>query len=426
MSLIKDLEAIEAAPRGNARQLDSPALRRVLTWALSPQITFGVKKLPKYEDRQNEFGPGPSWSFRLTGLLQRLQTRDLTGNAAQEAIKNFLDLCSPLEAKWTERIIKQDLRLDLGAKDVNNTLGDGTIFQFSVALAEDYSKLKPEALAGKWCVEPKLDGARCVAFLAAHGGPVQLFSRTGKEWGNFEPIRLKLEEINKIRDGHTDLVLDGEVVAIVNDRIDFQALQHVLFKKDGNPQHLKYLLFDAATRAEWEKPQLPYRERYEMAREFVKQALVDVPGSFSRLGVVEMFETSDPDHARMLKHSSEFVHKGYEGAMYRRSNEPCLLKRSKTLLKVKSFSDAEATVMGAVVGNGKYAGMLGALECQTKDGQKFEIGSGFSDEQRKLFWKQHKEGKLPNQVTYKYFEVTEDGKPRFPIFKGWRHGDDIG
>lgn len=431
MNVLDALESLEAAARGNARlealkAADSELLRELLTLALSPQITFGVKKLPAYENKSESFGSGLSWAFHLKQLLSQLQARTLTGNAAQDAIKTFLALCDPTEAKWAERIIKQDLRLDIGAKDINKVLGEGTIFQFTVPLAEDYAKVKPELLAGKWCVEPKLDGARCVAFLPANKGRVQLYSRTGKEWLNFEPVREKLQEINDNRNPAQSLVLDGEVVVILNDRIDFQALQHVLFKKGGDTAHLKYLLFDATTQKEWEKPTRPYRERYEVAREFVQRALTDVPGSVARLGIVEMFETVDPDPKRMLKHSTEYVYKGFEGAMYRRSLEPVLLKRSRSLLKVKSFVDDEAEVVGAVVGNGKYAGMLGALECKNKAGKLFEIGSGFSDDQRRLYWKEFNAKKLPAKLTYKYFELTEDGKPRFPIFKGFRHEDDIG
>lgn len=430
MNIVDSLEKLETAARGNARlevlkEQDSPELRKILTLALSPQVTFGVKKLPEPQRDLSLFEDGSVWHRALLDLLKDLQARELTGNAAQAAIAIFLGSCTELERKWSERIIKQDLRLDIGAKDVNNALGEGTIFQFAVPLAEDYAKIKPEALKGKWCVEPKLDGARCVAYLPANKGKVRLYSRTGKEWLNFGPVQEKLQQINETRNSTQDLVLDGEVVVIINERIDFQALQHLLFKSGEDTKHLKYLLFDATTQKDWENPSLPYSQRYEMARQFVSDALMDVPGAVARLGVVDMFETVDPDPQRLLKHSSEYVYKGYEGAMYRRSLEPVLLKRSKSLLKVKSFIDEEAELLGAVVGNGKFVGMLGALQCKSKTGQLFEIGSGFSDEQRRAFWRDFNAGRLPKRLTYKFFELTEDGKPRFPIFKGFRHEDDI-
>ena len=427
--IIEALESMETAALGNARlealaKYDHPDLREVLTLALSPQITFGVKKLPAYEDKQNELAE--SWRPALLRLLNGLRTRELTGNAAQEAISNFQSLCSPTEAKWAQRIIKQDLRLNIGAKDVNNTLGEGTIFQFTVPLAEDYAKVDPKHYKGRWAVEPKLDGARCVAYLPANKGKVVLYSRSGKEYINFESVRVKLQEINDTRNPVQSIVLDGEVVSYVNDRIDFQALQHTLFRKDGvESGRLKFLVFDGSTQADWEKPTKTYEERYRFIREFIAESLNAVSGAVNKLGTVDMFLTTDPDRERMLKHSREFVEKGYEGAMFRKADEPVLLKRSKALLKVKTFTDAEFKVKGAVEGTGKYEGMLGALQCETLDTHKdFEMGSGFDDNQRREIWRLFKTGKLPGLATGKYQELTDDGIPRFPIFKGFRSEDD--
>lgn len=52
--------------------------------------------------------------------------------------------------------------------------------------------------------------------------------------------------------------------------------------------------------------------------------------------------------------------------------------RSFTMLKVKSYSDAEATVIGHESGGGKFEGQMGALVCKSKDGLTFKIGTGFS------------------------------------------------
>lgn len=430
MSIIDALESIEAAPLGNARlealqKADGPELREILVQALSPQITFGVKKLPKADSHQDGF-TDDAWRSRLRQLLGRLQVRELTGNAAQAEIKEFLERCNAVQAKWTERIIKQDLRINIGAKDVNNTLGEGTVFQFAVPLAEDFAKVDPKHYKGRWVVEPKLDGARCVAYLPANRGRVTLYSRSGKEYINFESVRTKLQEINDTRNPTQALVLDGEVVSYVNDRIDFQALQHTLFRKDGvESGKLRYLVFDGSTQADWEKPTKTYEERYKFVKNFIDSTLQSVNGAVSKLGLVEMFVTIDPDRERMLKHSREYVQRGYEGAMFRRADEPVAMKRSRSLLKVKSFHDAEFEVYGAVEGTGKYQGVLGALQCRTLDTKKeFEIGSGFDDEQRREVWRLFKSGKLPGLCTGKYQELTDDGIPRFPIFKGFRAEED--
>lgn len=46
-------------------------------------------------------------------------------------------------------------------------------------------------------------------------------------------------------------------------------------------------------------------------------------------------------------------------------------KRSSTLLKVKTFFDAEAEVIGYEAGKGKYKGMTGSLIVKMESGKTF-------------------------------------------------------
>jgi len=54
-------------------------------------------------------------------------------------------------------------------------------------------------------------------------------------------------------------------------------------------------------------------------------------------------------------------------------------RRSDCLLKVKTFSDAEATVIGYEEGKGRNAGLMGALVVRGDNGIEFKIGTGFND-----------------------------------------------
>ena len=86
--------------------------------------------------------------------------------------------------------------------------------------------------------------------------------------------------------------------------------------------------------------------------------------------------------------------------------------RSSTLLKVKSFHDAEARVIGHLEGKGKHKGRLGALEVELPDGTRFSVGTGFSDAER---------GSPPpvgSLITFRYQELSEGGVPRFPSYVG--------
>lgn len=101
---------------------------------------------------------------------------------------------------------------------------------------------------------------------------------------------------------------------------------------------------------------------------------------------------------------------GGEGLMLRAPSSRYECGRSNTLLKVKTFHDAEATVIGYVDGKGKHQGRVGALIMRMSDGKLFEIGTGMSNAERE------NPPKIGALVTYRYQELTDAGIPRFPIF----------
>jgi len=84
--------------------------------------------------------------------------------------------------------------------------------------------------------------------------------------------------------------------------------------------------------------------------------------------------------------------------------------RSQDLLKLKLFSDAEATVIGYQPGKGQFAGQTGSLMVRTDQGVTFSIGSGLSHEERRH------PPPLQSRITFRYQGLTKNGIPRFPVF----------
>ena len=102
---------------------------------------------------------------------------------------------------------------------------------------------------------------------------------------------------------------------------------------------------------------------------------------------------------------------GAEGVMLKDPNSEYENRRSRYLLKVKIFHDAEAKIYGYQEGSGKNEGKLGAYLCRNSEGIEFKVGSGLNDEMR--------DNPLPigTEITYKYFEIIKESKkPRFPTF----------
>jgi DNA ligase-1 len=114
--------------------------------------------------------------------------------------------------------------------------------------------------------------------------------------------------------------------------------------------------------------------------------------------------------AHLLHECDRVVKMGGEGLMLRQPGSQYQAGRSPTLLKVKPYDDAEATVISYEPGKGKFAGQLGALRVRTDDGREFSIGSGFTDAQRES------PPPVGTVITYRFRGLTAKGMPRFPSY----------
>jgi len=106
----------------------------------------------------------------------------------------------------------------------------------------------------------------------------------------------------------------------------------------------------------------------------------------------------------------EVVDNGGEGLMLRQPRSLYEAGRSPTLLKVKTFHDAEARVIEHLPGAGRHKGRLGALLVELPNGTRFSVGTGFSDAQRAS------PPPVGSTITFRYQELTDGGVPRFPSF----------
>lgn len=145
-----------------------------------------------------------------------------------------------------------------------------------------------------------------------------------------------------------------------------------------------------------------------------------------------------------------YLAKGFEGVMLRHPAGPYKHGRSTAkeawLLKVKRFEDSEAVVLGATElmhnSNEAKRNRLGHLERSSHQagkvgrqrlgalvvrdvatGVEFELGTGFTDQQRQDFWRRDLTGLV---VKYKFQPTGVKEKPRFPVFLGFRSEVDQG
>jgi DNA ligase-1 len=287
-------------------------------------------------------------------------------------------------------------------------------------LADKSSKL--EDIMGEQYVQPKFDGIRCFtrAGLA--------LSRTSKPIPN-DHIRKSIESL-KI-DG-----LDGEIII---PGADFSDTQSAVMSKEGIP-NFRYYVFDYC-----KSSTIPFSQRWSDL--VIKADESARYNSFLCLSTTIL--TTSPDQRSL--YLSDFLVLGYEGMMVRSPSSKYKFGRSTKkegyLTAIKLFTDAEARVVGFVqqmknnnekeedaYGLAKRSSkkegkvpveLLGTLVVMdTKTGVRFEIGTGFTLEQRSDIWL-NQDAYLGKIVSYQFQEHGTKNKPRIPSFKGFRNEDDI-
>mmetsp|Transcript_82166 Transcript_82166/g.129402 ORF Transcript_82166/g.129402 Transcript_82166/m.129402 type:complete len:643 (+) Transcript_82166:44-1972(+) len=204
-----------------------------------------------------------------------------------------------------------------------------------------------------------------------------------------------------------DVALDGELFL---GRGRFQELMSVVKnsanvgKTDGPWKDVVYTIFDMP------KHGGKFEERMEALRS--KLGTQSSPSGHRFASFHEHIVCKSRAH--LDDELKEVQAKGGEGLMIRRAGSLYEAGRSSSLLKVKTFQDEEAVVIGHELGKGRNSAVTGALRCRNKAKVEFSVGTGLNDAQRA------NPPKVGEIITYRFFELTKDNKPRFPSFVGVR------
>jgi DNA ligase-1 len=113
----------------------------------------------------------------------------------------------------------------------------------------------------------------------------------------------------------------------------------------------------------------------------------------------------------LMEAYGQYVDAGYEGQMLRLDSK-YENKRSKSLLKHKSFQDSEFPILDICEGEGNKTGQVGYMVFEI-DSKRFKSNVKCSwDEGREIL--KNKEQLIGKTATIQYFNLTPDGIPRFP------------
>ncbi len=192
-----------------------------------------------------------------------------------------------------------------------------------------------------------------------------------------------------------DFALDGELWSKRGEFEKIQSITSQLTPHDGW-RELGFYVFDVPD------AKGGLMQRLEKLENYIKEK------EPAFLHKIPQYVCKDANHARAFHQKVEQL--GGEGIVLRNPNAPYEGFRTQNALKLKSYDDAECTVIAHHEGKGKYKGLLGAFTCKDAFGRVFRIGSGLSDKDRR------NPPPIGAIITYKFNGFTANNLPRFPVY----------
>ena len=240
--------------------------------------------------------------------------------------------------------------------------------------------------------QPKLDGIRCI--VKKDG----MWSRNGKKIVSAPHIFDAIEHLFK---ADPNLIFDGELYA---DKFanDFNAICSLVNKTKPTWADLN----EAKDKIQYHIYDLPSNDDTFVKR-YKKLTNMSLPQCCILVKTEQLDNLNDVN-----AYYEDYMSAGYEGQMIRLDSK-YENKRSKSLLKHKSFIDEEYIILDVEEGGGNKTGMVGSFVFKTKEGKTFNSSPKFNWEECIKMWNDRK-NLIGKTATVKYFNLTPDRLPRFP------------
>ena len=283
--------------------------------------------------------------------------------------------------------------------------------------APDSKTAKKNTIVFPCYVQPKLDGLRCVIYLDPITGEIRRQSRTGTYFDTMEHIAQSLAPLFA---KYPSAVLDGELYTT---EMPFEELAGLIKRKlldDADQEKLRtieYHIYDVID----ETPTATYEVRHNSIKRMFTSLAASTASSPHTLPpyirLVHTVEAKTP--ADFKSNFTKFIEEGYEGIMLRNKDGKYRCNyRSHDLQKYKEFVEEEYPIVGFTQGDGRDKGTVIWI-CRTKDEKEFAVRPRGTIAARTFLYNNgHKY--IGKMLTVIYQELTEEGKPRFPVGKDVR------
>lgn len=360
---------------------------KVFVYAYSPYSIYHMR----FKDEEIDLELLGEPTTQMFELLNDIIDREVTGYAAVLRVETF----AVQHGDLIKLIVNRNLRCGVSAT-LFNKVKPGTIKQFKVQLAKEIPITEVDFPV---IAQIKYDGVRLITI--SRDSQVTFFTRNGKEV-NLPILREQLESLP-----YTGWILDGEIVIGEGKQADRTSVSGMINSAihGGIVQEelLEYFIFDGMPLDEWDdaKCKEDYAHRCKYVAAFM--GLIANTGAYMKEALT--VEVEDAENAMYFYEA--VMKMGYEGLILKSLSHKYTFKRSKDWVKVKDIKTADLQCKLAIEGNGKYAGMLGALLCTGEvEGREVsvKVGSGLTDADRELEFETY----VGKTIEIKYNSIIQD------------------
>lgn len=382
MSILKILEDINSDTKKSHKlavvkqHKDNATFLKVLKLALDPYVNFYVRKIPIYTPNNTQ---SLDWALLE---LDKLSSRQLTGHAGIEHLRNILSSLSVDDATVVERVIGKDLRAGFAENTVNDAIPNH-ISTYPCLLAKGYDSKSIKKMKWPALSQKKGDGLRLNAIVV--DSKVTLCGRSGREIDILGEMDAHFLNLGKMYG--QDCVFDGEMVVVdSNNKVLPRRTSNGILNKAikgtisiTEAKQVRVMLWDVIPFSEFKKEVSSeiYSVRFKNVCKVVEENTVNSNLSW----IIETLEVNSLEEA--IAHFNEMLNMGCEGTVLKNKAGLWENKRSGNLIKFKSEKMADLMIESFNPGEGKFTGMVGSLNCVSSD-RKVQVAiSGFSDDLRR-------------------------------------------
>ena len=386
MSIKKIFDQIAAEPGNNkkmeilAEHKNNELLKKVLYEANSRRVKFYIKQIPDYVKDDNS-------SYTLGEALNKmtkLSSREITGHAAIEYLKDILSSIIKDDAYIIERIIEKDCKIGMASANINKVFPD-LIEETPYMGAKSFEQKLVHKIFEKGGIgfsQTKMDGRYANAIIRA--GDAELESRQGeptivtgakflKELANFPDCVLNGE---LTMDGVPRYESNGIITSVIDitskkeERTPAETEKKILEfeKKHGSftkaLDSIRYTLWDIITIDEYfaKSSKIPYNERLSKLRQTIKAA------DATMVSIVETATVKS--YTEAIEHFQKILAQGFEGTILKSSKGTWKNGKPTWQIKMKLEMDVDLRITGFNYGGKgtKNEQFISSFNAESSDG----------------------------------------------------------